>query len=358
MFDPSKILKIFLFYLHIILFLLMQSCEKDFSGLTNSIDTTSHDFHWETITFDSPYGSGVLNDVAILDENNIWAVGAIYADSAQPWLPYNAVHWDGQQWELKRIKTNACGGVDYPPIKTIFAFSSNDVLFAHIDGSITFFDGISFNNDCRLVTQLNGSANKIWGRSKNDFYVVSGDGFIAHYNGSSWQKLESGTDLPIQDIWGSSASGNLEIICIASDHIHNLGKKVLRISDNQVEALPDSGLSWSLSGIWFISNTFYGIVGDGAYFSNKLGAVWQRDTTFPSLYKDAIRGQGVNDIFIAGSFGLVSHFNGLTWHHYTGIEVPSISGRYNAVSFRGNTVVAVGYRDSEHAIILMGTRNQ
>ena len=26
------------------------------------------------------------------------------------------------------------------------------------------FNGIDFTNDCSLITQLNGSANKIWGR--------------------------------------------------------------------------------------------------------------------------------------------------------------------------------------------------
>ena len=166
-----------------------------------TMDTTSHDFSWETIEFPSPYGSGVLHDVAIVNENDIWAVRAIFADNAKPWLPYNAVHWDGQQWELKRIKTKACGGVDYPPIRAVFAFSRNDILFAHIDGGITYFDGINFNNDCSLVTQLNGSANKMWGRSRNDLYVVSGNGFIAHYNGGS------GGQITIKDPWYPDESG-------------------------------------------------------------------------------------------------------------------------------------------------------
>ena len=71
-----------------------------------TLDTSSHDFQWEVIEFPSPYGSGVLYDVAVIDENDIWAVGEIYSDSAQPSLPYNAVHWDGSQWELRRIFYN------------------------------------------------------------------------------------------------------------------------------------------------------------------------------------------------------------------------------------------------------------
>lgn len=39
-----------------------------------TMDTTSHDFSWEAFTF-GEHSSSVLNDVAIIDENNIWAVG-------------------------------------------------------------------------------------------------------------------------------------------------------------------------------------------------------------------------------------------------------------------------------------------
>ncbi|GAB6283729.1 MAG: hypothetical protein STSR0008_25320 [Ignavibacterium sp.] len=41
------------------------------------MDTTSHNFSFETWTFGGEAGSSVLYDVAIIDENNIWAVGEI-----------------------------------------------------------------------------------------------------------------------------------------------------------------------------------------------------------------------------------------------------------------------------------------
>ena len=58
-----------------------------------TLNTTSHNFTWQTFTFGGIGGSSVLNDVAIIDENNIWAVGAIYADTTGQ--AYNAVHWNG-----------------------------------------------------------------------------------------------------------------------------------------------------------------------------------------------------------------------------------------------------------------------
>lgn len=43
-----------------------------------TMDTTSHNFTWQTFTFGGDAGSSALFDVAIIDENNIWAVGEIY----------------------------------------------------------------------------------------------------------------------------------------------------------------------------------------------------------------------------------------------------------------------------------------
>lgn len=176
----------------IALFVLTISCNTTEPTDSTGQDTTSHNFSFQTWTF-GEHSSSVLYDVAIINENDIWAVGEIYMNDSlgQPDpISYNAAHWNGQGWELKMIKTNACGGVTYPPIKAIFAFSEDDILFAHIDGSITHFNGIEFTNDCSLITQLNGSANKIWGQSWEDYYVVSENGFLAHYQGELEENRE------------------------------------------------------------------------------------------------------------------------------------------------------------------------
>ncbi len=46
-----------------------------------TLDTTSHNFTWQTFTF-GEHQHSVLYDVAIIDENNIWAVGAIYMNDS------------------------------------------------------------------------------------------------------------------------------------------------------------------------------------------------------------------------------------------------------------------------------------
>ncbi len=84
-----------------------QSVSQSISRVSNSLnvttmDTTSHNFTWQTFTFgDRNYGSSTLYDVAIIDENNIWAVGEIYLldTLGQPDLsPYNKIHCDGNRF--------------------------------------------------------------------------------------------------------------------------------------------------------------------------------------------------------------------------------------------------------------------
>ncbi|MEP0862715.1 MAG: glucosyl transferase, partial [Ignavibacterium sp.] len=182
-----------------------------------TMDTTSHNFTWQTFTFGEPgAGSSTLYDVAIIDENNIWAVGEIYLlDSLGNPDPnaYNAVHWNGQQWELKRIPIYLPSGYPfYPVIKSVFAFNSNDIWFEagiHWDGNS--FKQIPFN------IQWSGNVNKLWGSSSEDLFAVGNNGNIAHWDGRKWTKIESGTDLRINDIWGdyNEKTGKTEILAIA-----------------------------------------------------------------------------------------------------------------------------------------------
>jgi len=151
-----------------------------------TMDTTSHEFTWQSWEF-GECGSSSLYDVAIIDENNIWAVGEIYLrDSLGNCDPnaYNAVHWDGTKWELKRI-----GGVGGWACHTVFAFSANDIWF---EGNIHW-------NGSKYTAHMNGwplmpngdgwQVNKLWGSSSSDLYAVGNNGNIAHWDGVSWRKI-------------------------------------------------------------------------------------------------------------------------------------------------------------------------
>jgi hypothetical protein len=323
-----------------------------------TLDTTSHNFTWQTFEF-GQHSSSTLYDVAIINENNIWAVGEIYMnDSLGNPDPacYNAVHWDGQNWKLNKIYHGSyCNPVDYPPFKSIIAFSDTDIVLTS-GGSIGFFDGVTNRTDCSITPILSGSINKMWGSSSNDFYIVGNNGSIAHYQNRGWTKLETDIDIDFRDIYGSvnEESDELEIIALASNILTNPGKRLLRIKNQAVETLPDSGLSNYLSTIWFINRRKYCIGGQGYYESRTFGPVWERNTTIPQSNITSIRGAGLNDIVLGGTFGLFMHYNGVSWMNYAYITA-SYFDVISSVAIKGNTIVAAGFKGSK-AVVLVGKR--
>ena len=53
---------------------------------------------------------------------------------------YNAVHWDGSEWKVKKISVLFRGSLITPPFEGVFAFSSTDIWFVgslpiHGDGT-------------------------------------------------------------------------------------------------------------------------------------------------------------------------------------------------------------------------------
>jgi hypothetical protein len=330
-----------------------------------TLDTTSHDFQWEVIEFPSPYGSGVLYDVAVIDENDIWAVGVIFADSTQPSLPYNAVHWDGQQWELKRIYVEYRSQPNLAPLEGVFVLPDGNIIFSSGLPYIPEGDHWKLYHlwDMGIFDQDDGSVYRIWGTSLQDLYFVGLKGTIVHYNGSSWQKLESpagasGTDLPIQDIWGAKNenSDQEEIYCIASTKYYGGVSRVMQIEDNKIVEVSNNGLPWSISGIWFKPPHNYYIVGDGIFYSNELNERSKWIELVPDIttyYTHAIRGIEINDIFVVGAYNTVIHFNGMTWKNYLGNTLPNLGYHLSRMDYKGDIVAAVGYLGRD-GIILIG----
>ena len=335
-----------------------QSMEVRSNELTvTTLTPTSQNFTWQAYSW-GMHSSSEINDIAIIDENNIWAVGEIYMnDSSGNPEPkrYNAIKWNGTNWTVIRIPYNYQGEDFYNPIQSVFAFGQNDIWFCG-NGVI------QWNGNSYLPITISSNVwgpyqmNKLWGSSSNDLYVVGNNGNIAHYNSSQWTKIESGTDIDFRDIYGSvnKETNELEIISLASNSGINQRKKIVRIKDQTVETLPDSGLANYLSTIWFISGRKYCIGGQGYYESRTFGPVWERNNTIPPFHITSIRGAGLNDIVLGGSFGLLMHYNGVSWMNYAYITA-SYFDVISEVAIKDNTIVAAGFKGSK-AVVLIGKR--
>ncbi len=326
-----------------------------------TMDTTSHDFTFDMLTFGGETGSSSLHDVAIINENNIWAVGEIFIEdtSSLGYKKYNAVHWDGNSWSLEQIYFRGeCSLVEYPLLKSIWAIDSENILITN-GGAIGWFDGHTVSLDCGMNSLLNGAVNEIWASDEDNIYLVGNDGAIVHYDGSLWQKIESGTELNINDIWGdyNGKTGEWEILAVASNFGSSSQKEILSIKGMVVNKITPASYMESLLTSWFISDRCYYVAGSGIYKRD----FFQKDL-WPDIAKEitiysttCIRGNALNDIICVGAYGDFLHYNGISWkNEYT--EVSLENGSYSEIKIFDDILVAVGYNYLS-AIILTGTRS-
>lgn len=325
-------------------------------------DTTSHDFTWQIDTLGDG-ASSVLNDIQVIDENNIWAVGEVFfRDSAGQYSepPSNIARWQGNQWTFQRLLfpqyNDDCSVAFHggPSIKAVFAFRDNNVLLTD-GGSIARWNGSTFvHYPCMPRVLRNGTIRRIWGTSENQFYVVGLNGTIVRYNNGIWQRLESGTSLHILDIWGESVSGQTEVLAIASHSTATREIKLLKIVGGTVETLSDSGIVEPAVRLWFRSTKKYYAVGSGIYTKGLLSEPrWSGGPLMITEYFSSdVTGIDTNDIFIVGAFGDVLHYNGSTWRQYAELRQ---SGSLFIVDFKRNTMGAAGYVGNR-ALVIRGQR--
>ncbi len=309
-----------------------------------TMDTTSHNLTWQSWTFGGEAGGCVLYDVAIIDQNDIWAVGEIYLlDTLGQPDPnaYNAVHWNGNDWELLRLQFYTfCGqpSAGSYPAKSILALNEHDIWITS-GSQVTHFDGTNqLSTECIPV-----SVNNLWG-TDNNIYAVGKFGKIAHYQNRQWSRIESGTTTIIQDIWGSDGL----ILCTISNVASPGDKKILEINNNQVsDFLWDTGRR--VQSIWYKNKNAIYTCGGGV-FSLKDGIHWNEITEIPLIYSESIRGSDYNNIWVAGDFGLLAHFNGLRWKVFN----EPTADIYYACAVKGNIIVAAGTKGGK-AIISYGS---
>jgi len=308
-----------------------------------TMDTTSHNFTFQSWTFGT-VGSSVLYDVAIINENNIWAVGEIMiADTSQNgYTIYNAVHWDGNEWELHKFYFYTVPGQPDTGVyeaRSILAFDANNIWIT-CGSQITKWNGVRQIN--RQWTSV--YANKLWGSDDNNIYAVGINGQIAHYNGTNWQRIESGTTLGIGDIFGvQNAEGKYTKYC-AADNL------LLKIDgDNNLTSVAvEQGMF--LNSVWAASNRLIYTAGNGiVLYKNEK---WQKidSPDINTIY--GINGQSFNDIVGLSSNLSIFHFNGFSW---SSIQT-GLNNIYLKIQIKNNTIATVGWQN-DRAIITLLFRN-
>lgn len=327
-----------------------------------TMDTTSHDFTFEIDTLGE---SGVLWDVWAFDENNVWVVGEILPVASETWNVYNAAHWDGSEWELIRIAPP-----DAPPAyphNAIHSFSTDDIWTA--TSAVYHWDGSEwgvFGTD-NSTWEFDGYVRSIWGTSSSNLFFVGDNGCIVHYNGSSFMKMMSGTDINLLDVTGVVDEETGQVRVWAGGY-SPVGRGVLVAYEQD---------SWT--GVWNKDNPFYP---NEQYLD--VGGVWAPDTrslllnaggytdelivrhnqnnfddyeilfTNSTGFTRGLHGNGLNDFFAVGDDHVI-HYNGQSTRIY---EEVSDDVRLLGVKQTENRVFIVGevLFASDHLIAIRGLR--
>ncbi|MBL0174013.1 MAG: hypothetical protein IPP94_01905 [Ignavibacteria bacterium] len=317
--------------------LLLVSCNNDsVAPPAAGADTTDYDFIMTSYKL-GDLGS-VLNDVSIINDTLAYAVGEIYGPDPAV-TPFNILKWDGRTWTPGRAMPEYQGKPRYSTIDGVFALSPDDIWISN--GGPVHGDGRNWHLyhlwDMGVLTKDDGSVTEIWGR-KNDLYFAGNRGTAVHYDGKKWTRIETGTKVRFNDVWGAIDPETSEelVLGAVSESWRIAERRILRLKpDGTADSIP-WGPNRNVESLWFQRPGRIFAAGSGLFIGDLHGNWIEQD--LPLIYKEKVRGQAENDVFVVMHSGYIAHYNGRSWRVW---HEPSI-GLYNSCSYVGDLFVAVG----------------
>ena len=323
-----------------------------------TMDTTSHDIIWEVETIGGP-GSFAF-DVAIINENDIWVVGKFFKVGSD--TSYNAAHWNGNNWDIVYIPIKAFGGhLSRAPLRAIYYVGNEIWVIGDAGGYARLQNGIwhtEFND------AASASTYKIWGSSTNNIYFIGTNGSITKFNGSSFIKMNSNTDINLTDIYGTP-DGSEVWACGRADGQKSI---IIKLNANRWERIWERNVfnaeniynSSSIKTIWLDDRFFAWFTGAafGVYRqSYKANSVIDHLTFNNQNASHKIRGSSSNNVFMVGDDAMVWHFNGSTWKFYSSLNREEDT--LFSLDVKSNVIITVGVNSSTlltNALIIRGRR--
>lgn len=143
------------------------------------------------------------------DSADLFAVGGSYPHIS---------HFDGQNWEAWDLSEDLGEEWSEGALKGVWGGASNDVFAVGFGGLIAHYDGSVWT---RMESGTSADLEEIWGSASDDVYAVGEGGAILHFDGEAWSQMVSGTTGYLNDVWGSSptdiwAVGEVEL---EKDHV-------------------------------------------------------------------------------------------------------------------------------------------
>ncbi len=319
-----------------------QDQSPDFSGLVYSIHGSSpanvwavgidgFSWHWNGSVWSMEFekSGSDLNDVFVLNQNQLWAVGdrgAIF------------IH-ENDNWESMTTKVREATN-----FSAACSNSEDDIWIASTAGDLRHYDGSKWE---RFYPEEAMAVFDMLCFGNNSVWAVGPQGGLLHWQGQAWSKVSSPSTETLWGLWGVQdnvwavgANGTIlnwlesrgswlaqdgpsdqdlkGIFGSASDDIWVVGEGGTLLHYNGVQW--DDMISPTeedLTGVWAASKDHAWMLSANGLIFHWNGSDWQLqfDT---GVAQNAIFGLDLGDVWTAGSGGKVFRFDGDNW-----LRVPS-----------------------------------
>jgi hypothetical protein len=256
------------------------------------------------------------------------------------------LHYDGATWD-----TNAT--VTAKSLRSVWGFGEDTVYAVGDDGKIVIYDAHAANPWTAIDADTLANLNAVWGSSSDDVFAASLEGKVYHKFGELWPEAYSTPD-GFYSIGGTTVSDNI-YFCGENGSVYQRG-----VGGAFGRIFPGRATD-ALRAIWGLDNERLYVAGDAGVVLARQGSSW-RDMYQPNVgsirqlwgahdnaifaaaqqrilrfnghiwtvdyFEDdtlanyiTIWGRDARDVYAAGDFGKVIHYDGSSWKPMdTGID--------------------------------------
>ena len=327
-----------------------------------TMDTTSTNFYWTIDTIKGYFN--YFKDVAIVGPDDIWAVGNILKDDDVDQF-FNAVHWDGSSWDTLLIKyeTQQQNGeikLSFQTLEAIYAFRSGEIWLGGTRP--VFYDGESWSSFGPHNSSWSGGGylKDIWGNSPDDVYFVGGNGLIYHWDGTDFERMDSGTEITLRSVSGEGEHVFVLGYNAAEDVIleRQEGTWHTILSSNLNTGDPQNGDYGRAYALAVLGDTVYITLSEGLLKYSYLTGLWsfvsKNIMGAQNLAMVHIFAPQLNDIQMFDVVGKHLLFNGLYWRWDTKIPDERATS-YHGADYK-NGIAAMAGSSLIGGLIYIGRR--
>lgn len=289
----------------------------------------------------SPTGEA-LRSVCGFSVGDVWAVG----DAG------TIVHYDGTSWSLVESGTTSPlyaiagfqgGAIALGDHGTVLVFDGTNWSLVLDGRAVVYHDMIGFStNDVFAVGRQGGSNGfirhfdgrewilpgdelmSVWGFAPDDVFAAGRLGAVHHYDGASWNLIDSGTFSNLSGVGGAESEEARRVYIVGQ-------RATIRVWSGSTFSpmLPPPNYFDDLRDVWAAApdNVFaVGPTGAILRFKGPLNAIaWTTEETgLAAAGFNAITGRSADDVVAVSTDGHIFHYDGSAWHEQPGDEATAL----------------------------------